>query len=108
MLDDFMNFAFDCFYDIRSKSSLLLLNQLGIWFNVKIMHGHLRIEARHVFIAPVKTSIYFYMRDMRFCFSVGDKLSLIEMSFEYALSPTSTWITLSKVGGLRCSKCFSH
>ena len=49
--DELMNFGFDCFHDIRSKSSLLLLNRFGIQFDVKMMHGHLRIKTRHVFIA---------------------------------------------------------
>jgi len=52
--DEFMNFGFDCFYNVRSKLSLLLLNQFGIQFDVKTMHRHLRIEARHVFIALSK------------------------------------------------------
>ena len=45
------------------------------------------------------------MRDIRSYFSVGDKLSLIEMSFRCGWLPTSTWITL---GGSCCSKHFFH
>ena len=52
--DEFMNFGFDYVHDVRSKLSLLLLNQLGIRFDVKTMHDHLRIETRHIFIAPGK------------------------------------------------------
>jgi len=86
----------------------MLLNRLGIRFNVETMHGHLRIEARHVFIAQAKTSIYSRMRDIRSYFSVGNRFSLIEMSFECAWSPTSTWITLSSVLSLHWSKHFSY
>jgi len=49
--DEFMNFGFDCFYDVRSKLSLLLLNWLGIRCDVETIHGHLRIKIRYVFIA---------------------------------------------------------
>jgi len=45
---------------------------------------------------------------MRSCFSIRDRLSLIEMSFGCAWSPTSTWITLFLVRGSRCSKHFFH
>jgi len=45
---------------------------------------------------------------MRSCFSIGYWLSLKEMSFGCTWSPTSTWITLSSIGGLRCSKHFSY
>ena len=49
-----MNFGFDCFHDVRSKPSLLLLNRFSIRFDIKMMHNHMRIEARYVFIALVK------------------------------------------------------
>jgi len=48
--DEFMNFGFDCLHNVGSKPPLLLLNWLCIWFDDETMHGHLRIEARHVFI----------------------------------------------------------
>jgi len=80
IFDEFMNFDFDCSHDVGSKPSLLLLNRLGIRYDVAMMHGHLRIETRHVFIAPGKCIYISHMRDMRSCF-VGNRLSLIEMSF---------------------------
>jgi len=52
--DEFMNFSFDCFHDVGSKPSLLLLNRFGTRFDVEMMHSHLRIETTHVFIAPSK------------------------------------------------------
>jgi len=52
--DEFMNFNFDCFYDVRSKLSLLLLHLFSIWFDIEMLHSHLRIKARHIFIAPSK------------------------------------------------------
>jgi len=33
---------------------LLLFDWLSIWLDVDVMHHHLRVEARHVFIAPCK------------------------------------------------------
>jgi len=38
--DEFMNFNFDCFHDIRSKPSLLLFNWFSIRFDIKMMHSH--------------------------------------------------------------------
>ena len=52
--NEFINFNFDCFYDDRSNLSLLVLNLFSIRFDIKAMHSHLRIEAKHVFIAPSK------------------------------------------------------
>ena len=52
--DEFIDFGLDCLYDVRSKPSSLLLNRLGIRFDVEMIHGHQRIEATHVFIAPCK------------------------------------------------------
>jgi len=52
--DEFMNFNFDCLHDARSKLSLLLLNQFSIRLDVEMVHSHLRVEARYVFIAPSK------------------------------------------------------
>jgi len=52
--DEFMNFCFNCFHDVMLKPTLLLLNRFCIRFDIKIMHNHLRIEVRHVFISPSK------------------------------------------------------
>jgi len=52
--NELMDLGFDCFHDIRSKPSFLLLNRFSIGLDIKMMHSHLRIEARHVFIAPNK------------------------------------------------------
>ena len=82
--DEFMNFGFNCFHDVRSKLSLLLLNWLGIQFDVGMMHGHLRIETRHVFIAPGKDIYILSYKRYEVLLSVGDWLSLIKMSFWYA------------------------
>ena len=59
--DELMNFSFDCFYDVWSKPSLLLFNRFGIQFDIKMMHSHLRIEARHIFKTPSKDiNIFLY------------------------------------------------
>jgi len=51
-IDDFVNFNFDRLHNIRSKLSLLLLNQFSVRLDIETMHGHLRVETRHVFITP--------------------------------------------------------
>jgi len=49
--------------DVRSKLLLLLFNRLSIRFDVDMMHDHLRIETRHVFVSPSKdVYIFFYKR----------------------------------------------
>jgi len=88
--DEFLNFSFDCLYDVRSKSSLHLFDWFSILFDVETMHGHLRIKIRQVFIAPSKDIyIYIFIRDIRFFFSIDDKPLLIEMNFGCVRSPTS-------------------
>jgi len=79
--DEFLNFDFDYFHDVRSILSLLLLNQFSIRFNIEMLHCHLRIEARHIFIVPGKDVNILSLRDTRSCFSIDDRILLIEMSF---------------------------
>jgi len=57
--DELVNFSFNWLYDVRAKSSLLLFNRFNIRFDVEMMHGHLRVKTRHVFIAPCK-DIYIF------------------------------------------------
>ena len=52
--DEFLNLIFDCLHNVRSEASLLFFDWLSIQFNIEMMHSHLRIETRHVFIAPSK------------------------------------------------------
>jgi len=104
--DEFFDLHFDCLYYVGSEASLLLLDQFSIRFDVETMHGYLRIENMHVFITLSKDVYIYFCKDIKFCFSVGDKLSLIETSFGCVWSPTSVWITLSFAGGSRYSKRF--
>ena len=61
--DEFLDVSFDCLHNIRSEASLLLFDQLSIRFDIETMHNHLRVEIRHVFIAPGKDIyILFYQR----------------------------------------------
>jgi len=61
--DGVLNLNFDFHHNIRSEASLLLFDQLSIQFDVETMHSYLRIETRHVFIAPSKdVYIFFYKR----------------------------------------------
>jgi len=48
------------------------------------------------------------MRHIRSSFLGGDKFSLIKMGLGLASSPRLIWVTLSSVGGLRCSKQISQ
>ena len=52
--------------------------------------------------------MYSRTRDIRSSFPRGDKLLLMKMSLEIALSPRLIWVTLSYVGGSRCSKRISQ
>ena len=61
--DEFVNFVFDCLHNVRLKSPLLLLNRFSVRLNIETMHGHLRVETRHIFIAPSKdVYIFLYKR----------------------------------------------
>jgi len=79
--DESLNFSLDCLHDVGSELSLLLFDLFSILFNVETMHGYLRIKSRHVFKALGKDVYIFFLRDIRFCFSVSNKLLFIEMSF---------------------------
>ena len=57
--DEFVNFGLNCLHEVRMKSSLLLFNWFGIRFDVEMIHGHLRVKTRHIFIAPCK-DIYIF------------------------------------------------
>jgi len=52
--DEFMDFGFNSFHHIRAKSSLLLLDWLGVKLDIQTMHGYLRIKSGHIFIIPWK------------------------------------------------------
>ena len=104
----FMNFSLDHLHDVRTKLSLLLLERFGIRFDVEMVHGYVMVKTRQFFMLQAKTPIYFRMRDIRSCFSPGDKYLLIKMSFGCVLSPTSTWIILSLMEVSHYLKHFSY
>ena len=74
-----MNFDFNSLHNVQTKLALLLLDWLGVRFDVQTMHGYLWIKSGHVFVVHAKTSIYSLMSTINFSLSVSDKLSLIKM-----------------------------
>ena len=61
--NEFVKFDFDCLYNVEPKLSLLLLNRFSVRFDIKTIHGYLRVKTGHVFIAPSKdVYIFFYKR----------------------------------------------
>jgi len=85
--DEFLNLSFNCLYNIRSELSLLLFDWLIIRLDVEAMHSHLKVEARHVFIAPSK--------DIYILFYQGYKVLLLcqRQIFAYKDELRARWIT---------------
>ena len=48
----FRDFRLNRFHNLWAKSSLLLLDKLCVRIDIEVMHSHLRIKSRHVFVIP--------------------------------------------------------
>jgi len=100
----FFDLWFDCFHNLGMELSLLLLtslvSELMLRWCIAIWGSSLGMSLEF----QAKKSIYSRMSCISSSFSEGDTLLLMKIGLGLASSPRFTWVTLSSVGGSRCSK----